>query len=96
VGHTSAGDWVGYANRSVAGVHSVALRTTAGQGGATVQIRASSATGRLLGSVFLPATTDFDTFETETARLTASSSGPLFIVFLGPTAADIDTVTMSS
>jgi hypothetical protein len=96
VGHTSAGDWVGYASRSMTGVHTVTLRTTAGKGGATVQIRASSSTGPLLGAVFLPETPDFDTFETVTAKLMASSSGPLFIDFLGPTAADIDTVTLSS
>jgi hypothetical protein len=96
VGHTSAGDWVGYASRSLSGVHSVVLRTTAGKGGASVQIRANSATGPLLGTAFLPATPDFDTFESVTTRLTASSSGPLFIDFLGPTAADIDTVTLSS
>lgn len=96
VGHTAAGDWVGYANRSMAGVHSVVLRCTAGKGGASVQIRASSASGPLLGTASLPETPDFDTFESVTVRLTASSSGPLFIAFLGPTAADLDTVTLSS
>jgi serine/threonine protein kinase len=96
VGHTGTGDWVGYANRSLAGVHNVGLRCTAGKGGTSVQIRANSATGPLLGTAVIPETPDFDTFENVATKLTATSSGPLYIVFLGPQAADIDTVTLSS
>ena len=96
VGHTGTGDWVGYANRSMAGVHNVGLRCTAGKGGTSVQIRANSATGPLLGTVFIPETPDFGTFENVATKLSATSSGPLYIVFLGPQAADIDTVTLSS
>ncbi|NMO49714.1 protein kinase [Actinoplanes sp. TBRC 11911] len=96
VGHTGTGDWVGYANRSLAGVHNVGFRCTAGKGGTSVQIRANSATGPLLGTAFIPETPDFDTFENVATKLSATSSGPLYIVFLGPQAADIDTVTLSS
>jgi cytoskeletal protein RodZ len=96
IGHTGTGDWVGYTNRSLAGVHNVGLRCTAGKGGTSVQIRANSATGPLLGTAFIPETPDFDTFENVATRLTATSSGPLYIVFLGPQAADVDTVTLTS
>jgi serine/threonine protein kinase len=96
VGHTDAGDWVGYANRSLAGVHSIGLRCTAATGGTKVQVRASSATGPLLATISIPATPDFDTFQNVAAHLTGTSSGPLYIVFIGPTASDIDTITLSS
>ncbi|MCM4083597.1 protein kinase domain-containing protein [Paractinoplanes hotanensis] len=96
VGKTNNGDWVGYRNRSLAGVRKVTLRYTAGSGDTVVEIRSDSASGELLARVTLSGTTDFSAFATVTAGLSGRSSGPLFIAFPGPRASDIDTVTLSS
>lgn len=96
VGPASAGDWVGYAHHSTAGIRTVGLRYTAGKGGARVQIRATSATGPLLGTILVPATPDSDTFKNVTAKLTTAASGPLYLAFRGPAAVYLDTVTLSS
>jgi serine/threonine protein kinase len=96
VGKTNNGDWVGYRDRSLAGVRRVTLRYTAGSGDTVVEIRSDSATGTLLARVTLRGTPDFTAFATVTAGLGSAASGPLFIAFPGPRASDIDTVTLSS
>ncbi|NMO50999.1 carbohydrate-binding protein [Actinoplanes sp. TBRC 11911] len=98
VGHTAKGMWVGYANRSLAGVRTVTLRyaAAANGGGTNIELRANSATGPLLSAVILPATPTWNTYETVTAALSPTSSGPLYIDFTGPRAADIDTITFDS
>ncbi|GIE32542.1 hypothetical protein Ait01nite_055870 [Actinoplanes italicus] len=96
VGKTDTGDWVGYRNRSLAGVRKVTLRYTAGGGDTVVEIRSDSGTGRVLARVTLAGTADFTAFATVTADLGGAASGPLFIAFAGPKASDIDTITLSS
>ncbi|MCO8275538.1 protein kinase [Actinoplanes sp. TRM 88003] len=96
VGHTDNGDHVGYRNRSLAGVRKVALRYAAGGGDTVIELRSDSATGTLLATVALRGTANFSTHATATATLDRTTSGPLFIVFRGPKASDIDTVTYRS
>jgi len=96
VGHTWAGDWVGYANRSLTRVRTVRLRYSSGDGNSTVEIRSGSGTGPLLASVQLTKTPDFQTYATVSATLNRSSTGPLYIAFAGPLACDIDVITMKS
>jgi len=96
VGHTDNGDHVGYRNRSLAGVRQVVLRYAAGGGDTVIELRSDSATGTLLATVALRGTPDFSTYATVTATLDRRASGPLFIVFRGPKASDIDTITYRS
>ncbi|XVV16150.1 protein kinase domain-containing protein [Actinoplanes sp. CA-131856] len=96
VGKTDNGDYVGYGNRSVAGMRRVSLRYAAGDDATDVELRAGSATGTVLARITLARTADFSTFATTTATFTASGSGAPYLVFLGPKASDIDVVTLSS
>ncbi|GID32257.1 protein kinase domain-containing protein [Paractinoplanes brasiliensis] len=96
VGHTDNGDFVGYRNRSLARVRQVQLRYTAGSGDTVIELRGDSATGILLATVTLGGTADVNTYATATTTLDRSTSGPLFIVFRGPRASDIDTITYRS
>ncbi|XVU29025.1 protein kinase domain-containing protein [Actinoplanes sp. CA-054009] len=95
VGKTDNGDYVGYANHSLAGVHRVTLRYAAGDGDTDIEIRAGSASGVLMAHVTLADTGNFQTYATTTAALATSSSGALYLVFRGPKASDIDVVTMA-
>ncbi|MFF5085372.1 protein kinase [Actinoplanes sp. NPDC000266] len=96
VGKTDNGDYVGYGNRSVAGMRRVSLRYAAGDDDTDVELRAGSATGAVLARITLARTAGFSTFATTTATFTASGSGAPYLVFLGPKASDIDVVTLSS
>ncbi|SNY60908.1 protein kinase domain-containing protein [Paractinoplanes atraurantiacus] len=96
VGKTDNGDYVGYGNRSLAGMRKVSLRYAAGDGATEVAIRAGSGSGAELARVTLPGTGNFQTYATVTATLTAAGSGAPYLVFLGPKASDIDVVTLST
>ncbi len=55
-------------------------------------------TGTLLGSVTVPVTGGWETYQNVSTTLTASASGPLFLVFVGAAGNlfDVDTVTLTS
>ncbi|MFC3737616.1 protein kinase domain-containing protein [Paractinoplanes deccanensis] len=95
VGKTDNGDWVGYANRSLAGVRKVSLRYAAGDGSTDIEIHAGSATGPRLARVTLTGTGNFQTYATVTTALSTTGSGAPYLVFLGPLASDIDVVTLA-
>ncbi|NEE60045.1 carbohydrate-binding protein, partial [Streptomyces sp. SID8455] len=63
----------------------------AGAGG-TIEVRAGSATGQLLGSVAVAPTGGWDTFTEVTTTLTAAApgGGPLFLRFTGGAGALFD------
>ena len=69
--------------------------SSAGAGG-TIEIRDGSATGALLGTVPVPVTGSWETFETVSTSVT-SGSGPLHLVFRGGAGSlfDVDTLTVS-
>ncbi|MEV4349329.1 carbohydrate-binding protein [Actinoplanes sp. NPDC049596] len=96
VGPTEAVGWAGYRHHPLDGVRAIRLRYSAGEGDAGVQVRAGSASGRLLGTVNLPRTASANTFGQVTAKLASSGSGALYIVFTGSRSIDIDTVTLMS
>ncbi|MEU4833465.1 carbohydrate-binding protein [Streptosporangium sp. NPDC023615] len=96
-GYIENGDWAGYAPVSAAGVRSFAARVSSAGSGGTIQVRAGSATGALLGSVSVPVTGSWDTFQNVSAPLTGSGSGPVFLVFTGGPGFlfDVDTFTLT-
>ncbi len=98
VGYIDNGDWVGYSNFSTAGKNSFSARVSSGGPGGTITIRAGSQTGTVLGTVSVPNTGSWDTFQTVTTSLNSNASGPLFLTFSGGSGAllDVDTVTLTT
>ncbi|MFC4111290.1 ThuA domain-containing protein [Nonomuraea zeae] len=98
LGYIDNGDWAGYAQVSTAGAKTFSARVSSAGAGGTVQVRAGSATGTLLGTVTVPVTGGWETFQTVTTALTGAGSGPLFLVFAGGAGSlfDIDTFTLST
>ncbi|MCW2879462.1 MAG: glycosyl hydrolase [Sphaerisporangium sp.] len=98
LGFINNGDWTGYSSVDTSGAKNFSVRfSSAGSGGA-IQIRSGSATGTLLGSVNVPVTGGWETFQTVSTTLTGSGSGPLFLVFTGSGGNflfDVDTFTLS-
>ncbi|MFC7308177.1 carbohydrate-binding protein [Streptomyces monticola] len=83
VGYINNGDWAAYASVTTAGATSYSARVSSAGAGGQIQIRSGSATGTLLGTVPVPVTGDWNTFQTVSTPLTGSASGPLCLVFTG-------------
>ena len=97
LGYIDNGDWAGYASVSTAGATGFSARVSSAGAGGTIQVRSGSATGALLGSVTVPVTGSWDTFQTVSTGLSGSAAGPLFLVFTGGTGSlfDVDTITVT-
>jgi alpha-L-fucosidase 2 len=81
---------------STAGKRNFSARISSAGAGGTIQVRSGSQTGTVLGSVAVPVTGGWETFQTVTTTLTGSGSGPLFLVFTGAAGNlfDVDTFTI--
>ncbi|MFC7584898.1 carbohydrate-binding protein [Nonomuraea antimicrobica] len=97
LGYVDNGDWAGYSQVSTAGAKTFAARVSSGGAGGTIQVRSGSATGTLLGSVTVPVTGGWESFQDVSTTLTGSGTGPLFLVFTGGSGNlfDIDTFTIT-
>ncbi|SDJ39849.1 carbohydrate-binding protein [Nonomuraea jiangxiensis] len=97
LGYIDNGDWAGYSNVTTAGAKTFSARISSGGPGGTIQVRSGSATGTLLGSVSVPSTGGWETFQNVSTTLTGSAGGPLFLVFTGGSGSlfDIDTLTIT-
>lgn len=82
VGYIDNGDWIGFSGVSVAGRTGFTARVASGGSGGTIQVRAGSPTGPLLGSVAVPNTGGYGSYVDVTTGLSAGS-GPVFLVFTG-------------
>ncbi|MFB4285453.1 carbohydrate-binding protein, partial [Nonomuraea sp. MTCD27] len=98
LGYVDNGDWAGYSNVGTGGAKTFSARVSSGGVGGTIQVRSGSATGTLLGSVAVPVTGGWESFQNVTTTLTGSATGPLFLVFTGGSGNlfDIDTITLGS
>ncbi|NUT40401.1 MAG: carbohydrate-binding protein [Thermoactinospora sp.] len=87
VGFTDNGDWISFEPYVLEGASSITARVSSGGAGGTIEVRAGSATGTVLGTVTVPVTGSWDTFVDVTAPLSGAPSGTtkLFLVFKGPT-----------
>ncbi|MFD3438935.1 carbohydrate-binding protein [Streptomyces sp. NPDC058685] len=96
LGYIENGDWAGYASVATAGAKTFSAKVSSGGAGGTVEIRAGSATGTLLGTVAVAPTGGWETFTTVSTTLSATGSGPLFLRFTGGSGSllDIDTFTL--
>ncbi|WBC16728.1 carbohydrate-binding protein [Micromonospora sp. WMMA1998] len=95
-GYLNDGDWVGYAEVSTTGRTEFSARVASGTSGGTIEVRAGSATGPLLGSVDVPATGGWTTYRTVSTSLSGAGSGPLHLLFTGGTGFlfDVDSVIL--
>ncbi|MFD3520045.1 carbohydrate-binding protein [Streptomyces sp. NPDC058653] len=98
LGHIENGDWAGYASVPTAGTKTFSAKISSAGAGGTITIRSGSATGAVLGSVAVPNTGGWETFQNVSTSLTGTgSSGALFLTFSGGAGAlfDIDTLTLT-
>jgi glucose/arabinose dehydrogenase/PKD repeat protein len=102
VGFTDNGDWISFKPYTLAGASRITARVASGGTGGTLEVRAGSATGTLLGTVTVPVTGGWETFTDVSANLTGAPSGStqLFLVFKGPTGQgnlfDLDAFTFTT
>ncbi|MEU0089323.1 ThuA domain-containing protein [Kribbella sp. NPDC006257] len=97
LGYIDNGDWAGYSQVSTAGKTTFTARISSAGAGGTIRIRSGSATGPILGSVAVPVTGGWETFQTVSTTLTGSGSGALFLTFSGGSGSlfDVDTFSLS-
>ncbi|MEU3979286.1 carbohydrate-binding protein [Streptomyces sp. NPDC026672] len=102
VGFTDDGDWISFKPYALTGASRFTARVSSGGTGGTLEVRAGSATGTLLGRATVPVTGSWETFTDVSASLSQIPSGSteLFLVFHGPTGQgnlfDVDAFTFGS
>ncbi|MDG4825396.1 family 20 glycosylhydrolase [Asanoa sp. WMMD1127] len=82
VGYIDNGDWIGFSGVSVTGRTGFTARVASGGPGGTIQVRAGSATGPLLGSVSVPNTGGYGSY-VDVSTVLSAGSGPLHLAFTG-------------
>ena len=82
VGFIDNGDWLAFATVAVDGRTGFTARVASGGSGGTIQIRANSATGPLLGTVGVPNTGGYDAFVDVSTTLNPGT-GALVLRFTG-------------
>jgi len=100
VGEISNGDWIAFSTYVLSGATSFSARVSSAGAGGTIQVRAGSATGTVLGSVAVPVTGSWDVFTTVSGALSGAPAGTttLYLTFTGTgTGAlfDVDAFTLS-
>ncbi|MEE1929738.1 PQQ-dependent sugar dehydrogenase [Streptomyces sp. TRM 70351] len=85
VGHIENGDWIAFTPYHLADATEFTARVSSGGSGGTLEVRAGSPTGALLGSVDVPVTGGWETFEEVSTPLSGqpSSTTELHLVFKG-------------
>jgi len=85
VGDINNGDWISFTPYVLSNAKSVTARVSSGGAGGTLEVRAGSSTGTLLGKATVPVTGGWDTFQDVTANLSRAPKGTttLYLVFKG-------------
>ncbi|RAJ85019.1 glucose/arabinose dehydrogenase [Streptomyces sp. PsTaAH-137] len=85
VGYIENGDWISFTPYALANATKFTARVSSGGVGGTIEVRAGSATGTLLGTATVPVTGDWETFQDVTADLRnqPAASTNLYLVFKG-------------
>ncbi|MEU8733344.1 PQQ-dependent sugar dehydrogenase [Streptomyces tendae] len=85
VGHIDNGDWISFTPYALDNATGFTARVSSAGAGGTVEVRAGSATGTLLGTVTAPVTGGWETFQDVTTTLSNQPSGSttLYLVFKG-------------
>ncbi|WP_433256908.1 carbohydrate-binding protein [Streptosporangium sp. CA-135522] len=98
-GFIDNGDWISFQPYVLSGVRAISFRVSSAGAGGTIEVRAGSATGALLGTTAVPVTGGWETFTDVTANISGAPAGTtaLFLVFKGPTGSgnlfDVDAFT---
>nr|WP_312881202.1 ThuA domain-containing protein [Actinomadura alba] len=97
VGYIDNGDWLGFAPVESAQARGFTARVASAGAGGTIQVRAGSPTGALLGSAQVPVTGGWETWQNVSTTLTGTGSGPLHLVFTGGAGSlfDLDDFTVT-
>ncbi|MER5945777.1 carbohydrate-binding protein [Streptomyces sp. NPDC001904] len=102
VGYTDNGDWISFKPYVLANASRITARVSSGGAGGTLEVRAGSATGTLLGSATVAPTGGWENFADVSANLSGAPAGTteLFLVFKGPTGQgnlfDLDAFTFTT
>ena len=85
VGDINNGDWISFDTYRLANATSFTARVSSNGSGGTLQIRAGSATGTVLGSATVPVTGGWETFTEVTGAITNPPAGTttLYLTFAG-------------
>ncbi|MFG3044188.1 PQQ-dependent sugar dehydrogenase [Streptomyces sp. NPDC048241] len=100
VGDIHDGDWISFSPYALGNAKKITARISSGGVGGTLEIRAGSATGTLLGKATVPVTGGWETFQDVSTDLTRAPRGTttLFLVFKGGTGVlfDVDDFTFTT
>jgi len=85
VGNVNNGDWIAFEPYRLSGATSFTARVSSGGIGGTLQLRAGSPTGTIVGSATVPITGNWDWFTNVTGTLSGApaTTGPLYLTFAG-------------
>ncbi|MEW2313685.1 PQQ-dependent sugar dehydrogenase [Streptomyces bauhiniae] len=100
VGDIHSGDWISFSPYALGNAKKISARVSSAGAGGTLEIRAGSAKGTLLGKATVPVTGGWETFQDVSADLTRApkATTTLFLVFKGGTGAlyDVDDFTFTT
>ncbi|MGC9539301.1 PQQ-dependent sugar dehydrogenase [Streptomyces sp. UG1] len=101
VGNIHNGDWISFTPYALSNARQITARISSGGAGGTLEVRAGSSTGKLLGKATVPVTGGWETFQDVSADLSSAPRGTttLYLVFKGSgTAAlyDVDDFTFTT
>jgi len=101
VGDINNGDWIAFQPYRLNNVTGFTARVSSAGAGGTLQIRAGSATGTVLGSAAVPVTGAWDTFTTVSGSISNPPAGTttLYLTFAGSgtgTLYDVDAFTLNT
>ncbi|MEU6321345.1 PQQ-dependent sugar dehydrogenase [Streptomyces sp. NPDC047009] len=87
VGDIDNGDWISFTPYVLSNAKSISVRISSGGAGGTLEVRAGSATGTLLGKATVPVTGGWETFQDVSADLSRAprDTTTLYLVFKGST-----------
>ncbi|MCT9083385.1 PQQ-dependent sugar dehydrogenase [Streptomyces fulvoviolaceus] len=85
VGDIENGDWISFTPYVLSNAKSITARIASGGAGGTLEVRAGSSTGTLLGKATVPVTGGWETFQDVSADLSRAPRGTttLYLVFKG-------------
>ncbi|MFD7502253.1 PQQ-dependent sugar dehydrogenase [Streptomyces sp. NPDC059850] len=100
VGDIDNGDWIAFTPYLLGNAKDFTARVSSAGAGGTLEVRAGSATGRLLGRATVPVTGDWETFQDvkTTLRKPPTRTTTLYLVFKGGAGAlyDVDDFTIGT
>ncbi|MFI5757037.1 PQQ-dependent sugar dehydrogenase [Streptomyces sp. NPDC051569] len=102
VGFTDDGDWISFKPYAVDNATQLSAHVSSAGPGGTIEVRAGSATGTLLGTATVAPTGDWEKFADVTASIGNAPAGSteLFLVFKGPSGQgnlfDVDSFTFTT